>query len=349
MLLARVTSPAGRSPQTGRPRVSSLLSDRARPAAPAFGVSRVRAYHGSGMVKSASFNSALSSAKGAMPFDLSAALQGTVPSRHCSRSNSNTGSVPYDDGGNVVQAILPRSTSAPALSTTPPKQRPAAWDFEIYEDTEDQERENIVSHYAEHLGISDDESSTKGGSSTSDKENVPPADYSPANTPSRSQRYALAVALGITPTVANGLALYQDDDDDECVATPTKRHLASSTTGEPAEDWERPVAGGLPRSPGMMDLSQLSPVPKKRSALGELPLEEFIRADVKEEEAQEEAGRGEEWVECDSSLSPIDEDGSEKIFEDGENQMDTSVEAEVQVLIQVFPPRTSSLPDADSI
>lgn len=345
MLETRVNSPAGRSPQTGRPPVSSLLSDRARPATPAFGVSRVRDSYRIGMVKSASHNSTMSSAKGAMPFDLSAALQGTVPSGHSSRSNSITGSA---DVGNVVQATLTKSNSAPALLDPPPKAHPAAWYFEIFEDTEDQERENIVSHYAEHLGISDDESSSTRDYFNSDKENIPPSDYSPASTPRRSQRHALAIALGIAPTVANGLARYQDDENDENDATPIKRHLALSLIGEPAEDCGRSVPGGLTRSPGMMDLAQhSSPAPKKRSALGELPLEEFTPVGVYEaEEKGEESG---ELLARDSALSPINEHGSEEIVEDEENQMDSSVEAEVQVQVQVSPPRTSSLLDAESI
>ena len=333
MLNARLNRPAGRSPQTARPRVSSLLSDRARPA-PAFGIHRLRT-NSVGLVKSASLNSALS-AGGEMPFSLATALQGTVPTAQSSlpdggflKRTSSTGSRPIDYVGRAIQANLPKANSAPMLSTPLLKEHRAAWDFEIHEDTADQERSNIVSHYADQLDLSGDESSDNGDFLTDDKENMPPSDENSLAAPEYHN----------TPRVAS----------------PEGQLLALSPTGEPAAAFERPSPGGLPRSPGVLDLKRFltTPTPdrgqggKKRRVLGELPVEEYTPDEVKEEmekekgaeEEKEEGGEGGEgWLRRGSVLSPIEEDGGD----------DVEMEAGGSVQVQVFPPRTSSLPNADT-
>ena len=144
-----LSAPAGRSPTRGKR--SGLLSSRRRPSGhyrvdpPAFG---------------------LSSSKSSAPFSLDAALKGTIPGykgRNASSSVTATSSA-------TVSAKDLRGLYEPELKST--------WDFEIHEDTPEQEMTNLLQHSTCVLDISsDEETETRRQRERAEgKENVPPVD-----------------------------------------------------------------------------------------------------------------------------------------------------------------------------
>lgn len=135
-----LSAPAGRSPTRGR-RNGGILSSRRRM------VSRVNP-----PLFGASFSTA-----SAAPFSLDAALKGTVPSYSSSARST------------------PRSRAPLDISHDSSKD---SWEFEIHEDTPEQEMTNLLQHGTCVLDISSDEESAERSlrDRAEGKENVPPTD-----------------------------------------------------------------------------------------------------------------------------------------------------------------------------
>ncbi|KAI1342688.1 hypothetical protein F5Y15DRAFT_312547 [Xylariaceae sp. FL0016] len=141
-----LSAPAGRSPNRGKR--SGLLSSRRRTAGsysrvdpPVFGLSATSA---------------------SAPFSLDAALKGTIPS-YTSRKD--------------VSAKSKASKSEDIISLHESEMK-SSWDFEIHEDTPEQEMTNLLQHSTCVLDISSDEESESRlqRERVEGKENVPPVD-----------------------------------------------------------------------------------------------------------------------------------------------------------------------------
>ncbi|PVI00462.1 hypothetical protein DM02DRAFT_393746 [Periconia macrospinosa] len=105
----------------------------------------------------------------ALPFSIDAALSGTIPN------------------------YTPKSTQATPITTPsqPPvvdDSMPKSWFFEIHEDTPEQEAANLMEHSAAVLDISsDDDFETKQLNEDRGKENVPPPEFTPAQSSTQQQ------------------------------------------------------------------------------------------------------------------------------------------------------------------
>ena len=136
---------AGRSPKSKR---IGILSRRRMTTSP-FTRINPPSFSGSGI-------------QGGLPFSIDAALSGTVPSyRPCP---------------------LPAKEIQPKEFCTLEESIPKGWIFDIYEETEEMQEQNIVVHRACNLDISDDESLAKIKADRG-KENVPPSDGLSAGLP----------------------------------------------------------------------------------------------------------------------------------------------------------------------
>lgn len=93
--------------------------------------------------------------QGGLPFSIDAALSGTVPSYRA----------------NPVQVKEVKPKEIPTLEESIPQ----GWIFDIYEETEEMQEQNVVVHRACNLDISDDES-IAGVRADTGKENIPPSD-----------------------------------------------------------------------------------------------------------------------------------------------------------------------------
>lgn len=100
--------------------------------------------------------------QGGLPFSIDAALSGTVPSYRPSPLQSK-----------VIQ---------PHEFCTLEEAMPKGWMFDIYEESEDIQMQNVVFHQACNLDISDDESLAKVKADRG-KENIPPGDVLAASLP----------------------------------------------------------------------------------------------------------------------------------------------------------------------
>lgn len=92
---------------------------------------------------------------GGLPFSIDAALSGTIPSYRA----------------NPVQVKEVKPKEFPTLEESVPQ----GWIFDIYEETEEMQEQNVVVHRACNLDISDDES-IAGVKADRGKENIPPSD-----------------------------------------------------------------------------------------------------------------------------------------------------------------------------
>ncbi|KAI1848619.1 hypothetical protein JX266_005478 [Neoarthrinium moseri] len=139
-----LSAPAGRSPTRGKR--TGLLSSRRRTAG---------SY---GRIDPPVFGLGASSSSSPAPFSLDAALKGTIPSYVNRTGSSSTRSTGLGD-------LL----DAPASSS---------WDFDIHEDTAEQEMTNLLQHSTCVLDISSDEESEsrRERELAEGKENVPPMD-----------------------------------------------------------------------------------------------------------------------------------------------------------------------------
>lgn len=100
--------------------------------------------------------------QGGLPFSIDAALSGTVPS--------------------YKPSPVPASKVNSKEFCTLEEAKPKGWFFDIYEETEDMQEQNVVLHRACNLDISDDES-LAGIKADKGKENIPPNDGFSASLP----------------------------------------------------------------------------------------------------------------------------------------------------------------------
>ncbi|KAM0723915.1 hypothetical protein Q7P37_000906 [Cladosporium fusiforme] len=77
--------------------------------------------------------------------------------------------------GSMSAAITP--TKAKSAGATIQESMPASWEFEIYEDTPEEEAANLMEHSTQILDLSSDDESTKAKRDCRGKENEPPEGY----------------------------------------------------------------------------------------------------------------------------------------------------------------------------
>ncbi|KAH8731875.1 hypothetical protein GQ44DRAFT_604043 [Phaeosphaeriaceae sp. PMI808] len=152
-----------------------------------------------------------SSSSPALPFSIDAALSATI-----------TGYTPKS---------APSTTPAQNATSTLDDSLPAAWFFDIHEDTPEQEAANLMEHSASVLDISsDDDVATKQRNEDLErgKENIPPPDFLAAQ---QQQRHVLADAGVQEPVKRPRLrALVQDAMDED--RRPLGDLVASEFYGE---------------------------------------------------------------------------------------------------------------------
>lgn len=163
-----------------------------------------------------------------------------------------------------LKSGLPFSIDAALASTVPMKSKPKSsskgWNFDIYEDSPDDEMANLMEHSTCTLDISDDESRRASKEDRDNKENIPPAEYQTSSNHLSARRDMMTDDvrsplgdLDAKDYYAAGcdassfiIVPAEDDDDvsekanlasnDDEIPSPSRRR--SNAVTEPRQGWE---------------------------------------------------------------------------------------------------------------